>query len=268
MYEGFFKSCIESPDLCPLARHGASATNLSNTISSLLEQVKYNPIPLGYTLPTELVTYEALRTSIFQALYAPNTWPALATLLDAALLGNLTAYVQAYNDINGLFSSAGNVFPEKQGTEALQGIRCSDSNLRASNLSDIEPLLRAYEATSYVAGAQEPIPVVIPCVQWKMKAKGAYTGSFSNVKTKNPLLFVGNTHDPLTPLASAMNTSAGFEGSRVLTVNAYGVSGHQSIRLTFSFTQLTTFSSAYLDCSTVTVCCSGNQSILRQWHHA
>jgi len=35
-------------------------------------------------------------------------------------------------------------------------------------------------------------------------------------------LLVGNSYDPVTPLVSAMNTSAGFEGSVVLHHNGYG----------------------------------------------
>lgn len=61
------------------------------------------------------------------------------------------------------------------------------------------------------------------CSQWKIEPKERYTGDF-NVKTKHPVLFVGNTHDGLTPLVSAKNVSSTFEGSVVLTVDGYGVS--------------------------------------------
>jgi len=36
------------------------------------------------------------------------------------------------------------------------------------------------------------------------------------------MLFVGNSFDPATPLVSAVNASAGFEGSVVLVQNGYG----------------------------------------------
>lgn len=62
---------------------------------------------------------------------------------------------------------------------------------------------------------------IVPWV-WKMAAKERYTGGFSNIKTKHPLLFVGNTYDPLTPLASARNASAAFDGSVVLQHDGYG----------------------------------------------
>lgn len=61
------------------------------------------------------------------------------------------------------------------------------------------------------------------CAQWKIEPKERYTGDF-NVKTKHPVLFIGNTNDGLTPLVSAKNVSSTFEGSVVLTVDGYGVS--------------------------------------------
>jgi len=46
------------------------------------------------------------------------------------------------------------------------------------------------------------------------------------VKTKNPVLLIGSTYDPVTPIASAHNVSAGFEGSVVLERGGFGVSFH------------------------------------------
>ncbi|KEF53888.1 uncharacterized protein A1O9_10290, partial [Exophiala aquamarina CBS 119918] len=48
-----------------------------------------------------------------------------------------------------------------------------------------------------------------------------YLGDFK-VKTKNPVLVVGNTLDNVTPLASARNVSSGFEGSILLERKAFG----------------------------------------------
>lgn len=61
------------------------------------------------------------------------------------------------------------------------------------------------------------------CAQWPFEAAERYEGSFLGVETKNPILFVGNTYDPVTPLASAHNVSAGFVGSVVLQHDRYGV---------------------------------------------
>lgn len=60
------------------------------------------------------------------------------------------------------------------------------------------------------------------CAQWKMSAKEHYMGDF-RVKTRNPVLLIGNTWDPAIPFVSAQNVSDMLEGSVLLWYNAYGV---------------------------------------------
>ena len=64
--------------------------------------------------------------------------------------------------------------------------------------------------------------VIVPCARWKIRAKERYTGGFNDIKTKNPILFVANTFDPYTPLVSAQNASAAFDGSVVLQHDGHG----------------------------------------------
>lgn len=45
------------------------------------------------------------------------------------------------------------------------------------------------------------------------------TGSVSANKTSSPILFIGKTLDPVTPLHSAMKVCSQFSGSAVLTVD-------------------------------------------------
>lgn len=69
---------------------------------------------------------------------------------------------------------------------------------------------------------QVGIPLSMIATQWKLEAKERYTGDF-RVKTKHPMLVIGNTYDPTTPLRSARNISESFEGSVVLEHGGYGV---------------------------------------------
>jgi TAP-like protein len=65
-----------------------------------------------------------------------------------------------------------------------------------------------------------------PCAQWKMTAAERYSGSFE-AKANFPIMFVNGQYDPCTPLKSAHDASAMFEGSVVLT---HGGHGHKFIR--------------------------------------
>ncbi len=46
-----------------------------------------------------------------------------------------------------------------------------------------------------------------------------FTGSFTDIRTSTPIMFVSAFHDPVTPLHMAYSTSAGFIGSSVLVNN-------------------------------------------------
>ena len=54
-----------------------------------------------------------------------------------------------------------------------------------------------------------------------MNATERYAGNFA-VKTKNPILVVSNSLDPVTPLVSAQNMTETFEGARLLVSDGYG----------------------------------------------
>lgn len=50
-----------------------------------------------------------------------------------------------------------------------------------------------------------------------------FVGKAGAPKTSAPILFIGNTEDPSTPLINAKKMSAQFGGSTVLTVEATAV---------------------------------------------
>jgi hypothetical protein len=60
------------------------------------------------------------------------------------------------------------------------------------------------------------------CANWPISAKERYQGDF-NVKTRHPMLVVGNTFDSTTPLRSAQNVSAGFHNSILVENGGFGV---------------------------------------------
>ncbi|MBW3083924.1 hypothetical protein KEM60_00106 [Austwickia sp. TVS 96-490-7B] len=66
------------------------------------------------------------------------------------------------------------------------------------------------------------------CAGWPGQDKNIYQGPF-NVTPANPLLVIGNTHDPSTPLSGAKALASVSPGARLLTVDAFGhVGGNKS----------------------------------------
>jgi pimeloyl-ACP methyl ester carboxylesterase len=60
-----------------------------------------------------------------------------------------------------------------------------------------------------------------PCASWPASAPDRYAGPW-NRRTANPILVMGNTHDPATPYRSAEEMVRLLARARLLTVDGYG----------------------------------------------
>ena len=215
-WDEFFKGCVASPNAYALAQHGSTPEALKNKIYALLWRLKYQPFAAGSDV-ADIIDYNLAKQAISGSMYNPSSWPALAAALNGILTENLTA-VPALEAI----LAQSTIFPSN-GYESGQGIRASDVSLRTNNLTTLYPLIQKAFGISELLGDYLVSPA-LHYAQWRFKAKGGYQGAFCDVRTRNPVLFVGNTFDPLTPLISARNASAGFVGSVVLEHGGHGVS--------------------------------------------
>jgi pimeloyl-ACP methyl ester carboxylesterase len=60
-----------------------------------------------------------------------------------------------------------------------------------------------------------------PCSTWPVQSAHRYTGRWDH-RTANPVLVIGNTFDPATPLRGAVAMSQSLGRARLLTVDGYG----------------------------------------------
>ncbi|KAK4892594.1 hypothetical protein LTR27_008870 [Elasticomyces elasticus] len=219
----FFDGCIESPSLCPLSQISSSAIELEHRLRSLLQTLKYAPLVLGPNNPDNIVTYAAVKAAIVGAMYFPSTWSSLSYQLAAILTANATAYATAPPTPDPFPPS---LFPDFSGPEVQDGIQCADRALRSDNITDLLPVLAWFGQESWIRGDGDVAIATLHCARWKMTSAERYTGSFNDVRTKNPVLIMGNSIDPATPLAGARNLSEGFRGSVLL--ESHGV-GHTTV---------------------------------------
>jgi len=210
---GFCSGCVADPDHCPVARN-RTASELQDAIFTLLENVKQNPIVVPVAGSGFLADYSIIKSLTFGILYSPAAWHSYAAVLDGLLEGNLSGVSDYFN---ALISA-----PAGVSDEAEFGIKCSDKIPRASHLVDVLPEIEARHQRSRIGGDTADV-VTMGCAQWRMEARERYVGDFQ-VRTRNPMLVIGNTFDPVTPLVSARNASSGFEGSVLLQHDGYGVS--------------------------------------------
>ncbi|RYP49095.1 hypothetical protein DL768_005092 [Monosporascus sp. mg162] len=221
VFSAIFEGCVAAPENCALAQRngsGTTAAELEQAVWDALDTLKRRPLALG----TFMLDYSGLKGIIAQALYSPSGWPALAATLDLVLAGDVAALTRIIAEFGG-----GEVLdPEvirasMRPLLALIGIHCGDRTARAATLDDVMPAVERLYATSRFMGDVTP-SLTMTCAQWRIEPRERYGGRFDGVRTRGPVLFIGNTYDAHTPLVSAYNVSSGFEGSVVLEVNGYG----------------------------------------------
>jgi len=215
--KGFYDGCVANPEGCALAKDGQTSQDLSNVADAFFATLRYNPIVVTMDEDSTIITYDKVKTFMFESMYRPNSWPTVAVLLDLLVQGNSTGYVETLEQLSG-----GGNGTDREAPDAFMGIRCGDVAFRADTLSAFDSFKAAVVPTSKWGGLDLGLENIMECAPWKMRAKEVYSGSWSDIRTKHPLLIIGNTYDPVTPLISARNNSAAFEGSVVLQHNGYG----------------------------------------------
>jgi len=143
-------------------------------------------------------TLMGLKLLAFHALYSPlstfNETAGLLVLLERAVQ-NLTL-----ETLSVLEDSIGE--QTKGGASAIAqqiSISCSDNGnaLYKKTLAEVMPVVNKLKSQSWIGG--EPLAKnVVSCTGWGIDGVERYTGPFGGM-TKNPMIFVSNTRDPVTP---------------------------------------------------------------------
>ncbi|KAJ7440991.1 TAP-like protein-domain-containing protein [Mycena latifolia] len=225
--QNFFDGCAASgPDGCAFyaPTSAAIAANLSVLSTSLLNE----PIPVITNISYGVFSYTYLRNVIFAALYTPHTsFALLAQGFSELATGNATLLytmgeVAPFECARG--SDTNPVQIRQNSNEASLPTACGD----ISAVSDTVAQLReSYETGAKLSSFWDMFGNWrIRCSGWKVHREGRFLGPMGASNTSFPLLVIGNTADPVTPISMARKTSAYFPGSVLLTLDA---PGHTSI---------------------------------------
>ena len=226
----FLEECAQNQDRCALFRYTGMTTaiDMLKVINTALDPYRQN----ATDGPVNWATYTVTKQSIYEKLYFPKLWPALAEEIVEMLNSSSSSTTP---------STETSVTSYSLGVNAVDGIRCSDALWKATAPEQILDQVK-YQASVSNGFSDTHYTFTWTCAAWKMKAKEQYRGNFT-AKTSYPILFVNGPFDVATPLVSAFNASAGFEDSVVLTHMGYGVSIVHVLAL-FQ----TDFCLAWLDC--------------------
>lgn len=216
VFSEIFLSCARAGPLkCPMAASNLTGEQMEATAWKIAEDLKTNPIRVDNET---VYDYTIIRSLYALALYGPENWPVVATLLSYVATNQTSdpVFVRTSKALyDALIASAVTFAP-------LYGIHCSDRIPRLDTLDEFRPVQDRLSSISKVMDGGSTA-LSMACAQWKTDAKERYLGDFQ-VNTKNPILIATNMYDGHTPIRSARNVSSGFEGSGMLVVNGFGVS--------------------------------------------
>jgi pimeloyl-ACP methyl ester carboxylesterase len=216
----FFKRCFEVTEKCALAHDDNTAETTEAAFWDFFASSKYSPAVIDGIY----IDQSTLQRTLRPLLYNPAAWPSLSLLVDGLLVANATRVTAGFTAITEFMPAYAQ--DEGLGNDSPFGIQGADKTPRVDSLEDFLPIMDEFTDMATVTGAMMAMGQM-RYVQWPFAAKERYSGGFKDIKTRKPLLFVGNSFDPTTPLRSAQNMSAAFDGSAVLEHEGVG---HCSLR--------------------------------------
>jgi pimeloyl-ACP methyl ester carboxylesterase len=235
--DSFYEYCASAGEpLCPLAYEpdGSFPEKIKERVQFIVQSLYHSPLPVSSIKGPDVITYSDIKKILFSSLYSPAaTFPFIGPLLHQIGIGNGSALAQGLRPIH-VYScplSPGNSTMEDVVAQAIQqrialtSILCSDGNDVRNTTFD--EFTRHFEFMSKLSPTSGALWVTLPlkCIHWPIRSVYRFTGPFS-AKTANPILWIGNTADPVTPLVSARKMRQQFEGSGLVVVEG---NGHCSI---------------------------------------
>ncbi|KAK4247886.1 TAP-like protein-domain-containing protein [Corynascus novoguineensis] len=214
-FRAILAQCIEAgPARCALASldNASTVADLEATLWRAVDRYRKGPVAAG---TVDVVDTHLFRELLFITIKYPTNVAVAAQHIRNLVAGtNLTEAASYYRAL-----SEGIAMPD----DSLYGISCSDKFPRTDSLAGILPDVERMLETSELFGSQIG-SIAAVCPSWPWAAKERYDGGFApgSIKTKTPILLFGNTYDPVTPLPSARNMSAAFEGSVVVEQHGFG----------------------------------------------
>ncbi|KAK0187556.1 Alpha/Beta hydrolase protein [Armillaria mellea] len=215
--QSFFDGCMAAgPDAC--AFYASTSEDISDKLDAIYQSLFTKPVPVISPSLYGVVDYTILQNAIKSALYQPYAlFSILAEGLASLATGNGSIIYEMLGIADDSSAVYNNVF------EAQIAISCSDALNNTDSVADLYAYWDSIQGISPFAFWM--MTQRIECSGWKFHREGRFTGPVGG-NTSHPILLIGNTADPVTPLSMAHKTSSAFPGSVVLARNS---SGHSSL---------------------------------------
>ncbi|KAJ7062892.1 TAP-like protein-domain-containing protein, partial [Mycena amicta] len=229
VWQAFADACVAAgPSEC--AFYSPTSPEIMHKVDKIVSSLRSRPVPVPLRPGTKnpqtfgIADFSLLRNAMFKSLLAPYVrFPLLAQALadiaspsrDGTALLDMVAEEPFACDCD-------TKEPEEELElvwDASVAIACNDGNVISEDYADLETYYTDLRNIS--SFADQWAGRRIGCLGWPKFPKSQFRGPF-NANTSFPLLVVGNTKDPVTPLRNAKKTSQRFKGSVVLTQDSVG----------------------------------------------
>ena len=229
--EHFFEYCYQAgPDKCPLYT-GSSAADIKTLFEDTLYGLKGNPIgvPASSTEGPDIVTYSDLKRIIADVVYKPiEKLPILADLVAGLASGNASSFRDYKHDerkapIENRQCTDPKPWSDKCsiGDDAPSAILCLDGDSITEWTPEMyqEYITQLRGQSEYMGDSWARIR--LPCTAWNIRPKYTFDGPIAG-NTAHPILYLGNSRDPVTPVRNAYTMSKFFNDSVVVEQDSEG----------------------------------------------
>ncbi|GAB7353111.1 hypothetical protein MBLNU459_g3652t1 [Dothideomycetes sp. NU459] len=220
--QSFYHHCARvGYPTCELAYLDATEADVEKRVKDIIAKTFHNPLPVPGTNP-EVIEYSDLRRLMAAALYFPiNTFPMLAKILASVEKGDGAEFAADLRNSHEFSCPASSAQRTPGDVYAITSIICGDGDDQTDQ--------NKTSFVEYMSVSQELSPTIgdiwasirLDCIGWTSRPWYRFTGPWKS-RPSHPILWMGNTADPATPLHSAKKMAKGYEGSVVLTQDSPG----------------------------------------------
>ncbi|KIM93355.1 hypothetical protein OIDMADRAFT_106925 [Oidiodendron maius Zn] len=210
--------CYEAgPERCDLFSEKGPAS-IQSSLDSILASVRDRPKSVSSTKGPEIITYSDVEILIRDALYGPfKAFENLAIALQDLASGDGSFIASLKQNQTSLKVPSG---PPDYAEEVVGSISCSDgadqTNMTESEF--VEYWHKARRQSRYLGDRWSQNR--LQCIFWKFRPQFTHSGPIG-VQTE-PILFIGNTLDPVTSIENARRMNHKFPGSKLLQQESEG----------------------------------------------
>ncbi|KAK1974788.1 TAP-like protein-domain-containing protein [Colletotrichum cereale] len=232
----FFHLChAAGPEKCALYDEKGPGS-MQQTVHDLLDDLETNPVVVseqGMLFP-EVFSQRDLVRAVFGSLYRPyrsRNWIALAGTLAALVNGTVAPAVVDMLPSRKLRTSADGCrtpdcvveyMGEGLWSESSFGVYCTDGpDFRNVTKAEMVGWAESLKRQSPLFGGMFALSSKLVCAGYPVRPRWRFDGPFGG-KTKTPMLFIGNSLDPVAPLEGTKLNVPKFKGARLLQQDSVG----------------------------------------------